>query len=307
VSRQLVASILTLQSGENALVTVHREGADLQLSLRATQFRMNDRLWTLISLQDIHGELERERMSKELEIARDLQRRLFPANGLSFEGFDVAGVCIPAEEVGGDYYDFLRLEETKLGVVIGDVSGKGVPAAIYMTLTKGVMQAWAARGQSPRVVLDKTNDVMLGTLDKGSFMTMTYAVFDSMEHRCTFARAGHSPPIHYSNASGSIHHIESHGIPLGIRDQATFGSLTDEASVHLERGDLLVFYTDGISEAMNMDREEFGVERLFRSITRHHSGTSHDILTSLQRDVADFVGAMPQHDDMTLVVAKASG
>jgi sigma-B regulation protein RsbU (phosphoserine phosphatase) len=207
--------------------------------------------------------------------------------------------------VGGDYYDFLRTENGSLSLVIGDVSGKGVPAAIYMTLTRGVIQTWAAQAHSPRSVLKKTNTVMLSTLDKGSFMTMTYAILDPAAGTCTCARAGHTPPVLYRNATGVISHVESQGIPLGIRDEATFGSLTDETCVHLESGDLLVFYTDGITEAMNADQEEFGTERLFRSIVDNHGMTSDALLASILKDATNFAGNTPQHDDMTLVIVKA--
>ena len=264
VSGPLVESMLSMRPGENALVNIQQFG--LQLSLHAAQFRMKDKLYTLISLQNIQGELERERMSKELEIAHDLQRRLLPLDGFTFEGYDIAGRCIPAEEVGGDYYDFLRLKDNRLGIVIGDVSGKGVPAAIYMTLTKGIVQAFAAQAGSPKDVLEKVNSLMYGTIDKGSFMTMTYAILDPGGRTSTFARAGHNPAIAYNSASKSISHIKSQGIALGMREGTTFGSMTAEAHVDLQPDDLLVFYTDGVTEAMNKDQEEFGVDRLFEAV-----------------------------------------
>ena len=303
ISGPLVESMLSLRPGENALVKVQEYG--LQLSLHATQFKMKDKLYTLISLQNISGELERERMSKELEIARDLQRRLLPLNGFSFDGYDIAGRCIPAEEVGGDYYDFLRLKDNKLAIVIGDVSGKGVPAAIYMTLTKGIVHAFAAQTGSPKDVLEKVNSLMYGTMDKGSFMTMTYAILDPGCRTGALARAGHNPAIRYDSASNSISHITSNGIALGMRDDTTFASMTGETSVHLQPDDLLVFYTDGITEAMNKNQEEFGIDRLFHAVKENHGKTARDIIDAVHEDINTFVGNRSQHDDMTLVVVKA--
>jgi serine phosphatase RsbU (regulator of sigma subunit) len=305
LSKPLADTMLTMKAGDTSLVRVHQTGLNLQLSLHAAQFKMKDKLYTLISLQNILGELERERMSKELEIAQELQRRLLPRNGFSIEGFDIAGVCLPAEEVGGDYYDFLRLRDNKVGVVIGDVSGKGVPAAIYMTLTKGIMQAFVAQTASPKDVLEKVNSLMYGTIEKGSFMTMTYAVIDPGGKTSTFARAGHNPAILYSNASQSITHVESNGIALGMRDDATFGSVTAEARVQLLPHDMLVFYTDGVTEAMNGDQEEFGVERLFNAIKGNHQKSAHGIIEAVRGEVADFVGNRSPQDDMTLIVLKA--
>lgn len=303
ISGPLVESMLSLRPGENALVKVQEYG--LQLSLHATQFKMKDKLYTLISLQNISGELERERMSKELEIARDLQRRLLPLNGFSFDGYDIAGRCIPAEEVGGDYYDFLRLKDNKLGIVIGDVSGKGVPAAIYMTLTKGIVQAFAAQTGSPKDVLEKVNSLMYGTIDKGSFMTMMYAICDPGGGTSTLARAGHHPALVYTRTSDSVSHITSNGIALGMRDDATFGAMTGETRVHLQPDDLLVFYTDGITEAMNKNQEEYGVDRLSHVVRENHGKTAREIITAVHEDVNSFVGNRTQHDDMTLVVLKA--
>lgn len=305
LSKPLAESVLGLKSGESALVKLDREGTPMQLALHATQFKMKDRLYTLISLQNIQGELERERMSKELEIAQELQRRLLPRSDFQLEGYDLAGICIPAEEVGGDYYDFLKLKDNKLGIVIGDVSGKGVPAAIYMTLTKGIIQACADQSASPKDVLGKVNELMYGTIERGSFMTMAYAVVDLDDMSTSVARAGHNPAIYYNHAAKTASHIESHGIALGMQNAATFGNLTAEKTVRLQPEDLIVFYTDGVTEAMGKNREEFGTDRLFDVIRGNHSQSAHDIVGVVCDEIRSFVGPRSQHDDMTLVVLKA--
>lgn len=247
---------------------------------------------------------ERERMAKELEIARNVQMSLLPKENPLLEGFDIAGVCIPALEVGGDYYDFFQLGDGKIGIAIGDVSGKGVPAAIYMTLTKGILQSHAGESQSPKEVLNKLNRQMYQNIEKNSFVSLFYAVLDMKRRKIRFARAGHNPAIlaHRSRSQNTL--LEPKGIAVGLEGGERFQIQLEEHEIPLESGDVLTFYTDGFTEASNKNREEFGEERLERVISENKLASANLIIQNVVRAVKSFVGNHPQHDDMTMVVIK---
>jgi len=247
---------------------------------------------------------ERERMSKELEIARTVQMSLLPKENPLVEGFDIAGVCIPALEVGGDYYDFFPLGDAKIGIAIGDVSGKGVPAAIYMTLTKGILQSHAIESSSPRDVLNKLNKQMYQNIDRSSFVSMFYAVLDMKARKIRFARAGHNPAIlaHRSKSENTL--LEPAGIALGLERGERFQASLEEHELTLHAGDVLTFYTDGFTEACTTDGTEFGEQRLEKLISENKLASSNVIIQNVVRAVKAFVGNHPQHDDMTMVVLK---
>lgn len=248
---------------------------------------------------------QRERMSKELEIARTVQMSLLPKQNPLVEGFDISGVCIPALEVGGDYYDFFNIGDGKIGIAIADVSGKGVPAAIYMTLTKGILQTCASESISPKEVLNKLNKQMYGNIDRSSFVSMFYAVLDMKNSTIRFARAGHNPGVlvHRSEEINTV--LEPKGIALGLDSGDKFTLLLEEHEIKLDKGDVLTFYTDGFTEACTKNRLEFGEENLFKIISRNKDFTANAIIQKVVRAVKSFVGNYPQHDDMTMVVIKA--
>lgn len=247
---------------------------------------------------------ERERMAKELEIARQVQMRLLPKESPHIPGCDIAGICIPAKEVGGDYYDFVQMSERKFGIVIGDVSGKGVPAAIYMTLTKGIFQSHAEEQTSPREVLVKVNSLMYRTIERGSFVSMFYAMLDMKDLTLRYCRAGHNPAIYFQRSNGNSTLLEPAGIALGLEEGEVFNRVIQEQELRLHRGDLLVFYTDGFTEAMNKNREEYGEERLLKGIQAHEEKPAREIIEAVCAEVKSFVKDYPQHDDMTMVVVK---
>jgi hypothetical protein len=249
---------------------------------------------------------ERERMAKELEIARRVQMSLLPKANPSTMGYDIAGVCIPAREVGGDYYDFVNVGGRKIGIAIGDVSGKGVPAAIYMTLTKGILQSHAEENISPKKVLSKVNSLMYRTIDRSSFVSMFYAILDMETRRIRFARAGQCPVVVAQRNDEQATFLTSKGMALGLEVGKVFDSVLEEQELELNAGEVLVFYTDGFTEAMNEAGEEFGEERLLESITRHRSKPASDIIAGICKDVDAFAKGFPQHDDMTMVVVKVA-
>ncbi len=249
---------------------------------------------------------ERERMAKELEIARNVQMSLLPKTNPVIDGYEIAGICIPALEVGGDYYDFVSLPGRKVGIAIGDVSGKGVPAAIYMTLTKGILQSNAEENLSPKKVLSKVNNLMYRTIERNSFVSMFYAVLDTKQRSMRFARAGQCPVIlsHHAGRKGSF--LSPRGLALGLEKGKVFDRVLEEQELRLKQGEVLVFYTDGFTEAMNEEGEEFGARRLVEAVARHRAKGAGELITDVCRDVSAFTGNRPQHDDMTMVVLKVT-
>jgi sigma-B regulation protein RsbU (phosphoserine phosphatase) len=249
---------------------------------------------------------ERERMAKELEIARNVQMSLLPKTDPRVPGCDIAGTCIPALEVGGDYYDYVIHDDGRLGITIGDVSGKGVPAAIYMTLTKGILQSHAEDNVSPRNVLVKVNSLMYRSIERNSFVSMFYAILDMKRRTMRFARAGQCPMILMHRAGGESAMISPRGMALGLEMGKMFESVLAEEEIPLESGQTMVFYTDGFTEAMNAGGEEFGEERLMAAVERHSGKTAVRIIQDVCAEVTAFTGDTPQHDDMTMVVVKVA-
>lgn len=247
---------------------------------------------------------EQTRMQKELEIAQKVQLGLLPKSKPQIEGFDIAGVSYPALEVGGDYFDFIGLENGNLGIAIGDVSGKGVPAAIYMTLTKGILQSHAEHDLSPKQVLSKVNSLMYRTIEKSWYVSMFYAVLDTSNKKLRYSRAGHNPAIIFHTDGSAPQLLQPAGIGLGLEHGDVFTKTLVEGELQLSPGTTLVFYTDGFTEAMNADGEEFGEERFLDILSNYHNGSAEGLLQHSLKEVNKFVDKYPQHDDMTMVVLK---
>ena len=247
---------------------------------------------------------ERERMQKELEIARNVQVGLLPKTSPQLKGFDISGTCLPAKEVGGDYFDFVTLSPSKLGIAVGDVSGKGVPAAIYMTLTKGILQSHAEENISPKMVLTKVNKLLYRTIEKNSFVSMFYAILDTDTKKLTYARAGHNPGIVVSQSDGNSTLLSSEGIALGLEEGTVFERTLQENVMEVHSGDTLVFYTDGIVEAMNEKLNEFGEDKFLQIISENRNLTSNQMIDLILKEIKEFASNYPQNDDITLVVIK---
>lgn len=247
---------------------------------------------------------EKTRLAKELEIARRVQLGLLPKEQPALKGFDISGVCMPAQEVGGDYFDFISLENGDLGIAVGDVSGKGVPAAIYMTLTKGILQSHAESTLSPKQVLSKVNNLMYRTIERSWYVSMFYAVLDTRKRILRYARAGHNPALMLNKKRGKPQLLQTAGIGLGLDVGDIFTKTLAEGELQLEPGDTLVFYTDGFTEAMNEAGEEFGEERFFDLLNSEGNGSAEGLLKKTISAIKAFSGEAPQHDDMTMVVLK---
>ncbi len=260
--------------------------------------------------QLLQTEAEKKRLEEELRIARQIQMSLLPPGPLLMPGLEVAALCVPAREVGGDYYDFLTLGEGRVGVLIADVSGKGTSAALYMAELKGLVLALSQIYQSPRDLLIEVNRIISDNLDSRSFITMTYAVIDLTAGTLTYARAGHTPLI-YLPAQGIDHGVAQvltpSGMVLGLQldgGPEKFVELLDERTLTIGPGDVFVLYTDGVTEAMNMESDLFGDSRLSGLVEEHGHLESSELRERILREVEAFVGEADQHDDMTMILIK---
>jgi sigma-B regulation protein RsbU (phosphoserine phosphatase) len=244
--------------------------------------------------------LERERMMQELEIARNIQQSLLPDNTPVVEGADVTALSLPAKQVGGDFFDFIPISDNKLGLVIADVSGKGVPAALFMALSRALMRANSLNDPRVSHSVIQTNRLILDCATSGLFVTLFYAIINTQTRTLKYVSAGHNPPILYKNRTGDIQMLEADGIALGVMDDIEL----EEKEITLEEDDLLVLYTDGVTEATNLQDEEFGEQRLIQYISEHHTLSASQLIMHIKDAAMSFAGEAPQFDDFTLMIVK---
>jgi serine phosphatase RsbU (regulator of sigma subunit)/HAMP domain-containing protein len=254
----------------------------------------------------LYNELrEQERLKRELEIAREVQRRLLPDKMPQLEGLQLDGICLPAQEVGGDYYDFFHITDGSLGIVIADVSGKGTSASFYMAEIKGMMLTLVASHPSPKRLLVELNRRLYTNLDRKVFATMIYGVIDVHSRRFTFARAGHDPLL-YATANGRCELITPAGIGLGLESGRLFEKTLEEVDLPILAGDTLLFFTDGVTEAMNTERELFGETRLLNAFCSNSGRDAASLRQCILESVERFVDGAHQHDDLTMVILRCS-
>ena len=305
VATEFPKKLKSLQPGEKTLLKFDQNGSIMHVAINATRFKLLNRTYTLLSLQDIKSEIERERMAKEFEIARQIQQHLFPHQIPSIPGFDIAGRCIPAMEVGGDYYDFIVDEQGKLGIVIGDVSGKGLPASLYMTLTKGVFQSYVNENIPPKTLLSRINRFMYKSIEKNGFITLYFAILNPDSRELVLARAGHLPALHFRRDIDQLAAIEPKGIGVGLEKGEIFDKSIDSSTITMQPGDWLIFYTDGFSEARNNKGQEYSEKRLQECIKNNLNVDADTLINKVIADVKKFSTSTSQSDDMTMIAIKA--
>ena len=241
--------------------------------------------------------------SRELKQARKIQQNLFPKQ-LPPLSLDVAAKCRFAQEVGGDYYDFIPLGSGHVGLVIGDVSGKGVPAAMAMVSVRSTLRLIAPGNLSPKDTLTRLNSLVVPDLPRGMFVTLFYAVVPQEGGPMRLSCAGHNPAIHYRRAKGRCVRVKPGGLAVGLTESDVFARKLEEVVLNPAQGDVACFYTDGIDEQMNDRREQFGLDRMEKVIRRAAGASAEQILGSIRAEVELFMGTAPQHDDSTLIVLK---
>jgi sigma-B regulation protein RsbU (phosphoserine phosphatase) len=244
---------------------------------------------------------QRERLNRELEIAREVQEHLFPQRLPPVQGLDYCGHCRPAREVGGDYYDFLALPDGRLGIAIGDVSGKGVGAALMMASLEASLRALASVVDDPAELMGRVNNLVLQASSADRYATLFYAQYDPANRRLTYVNAGHNPPVVLRNCGGScqVLRLETGGPVIGLLRKSY-----ERGVFSLEAGDLAVLFTDGVSESMNARYEEWGEERFIEFAKTCHGLPVLEGMKRIMAAAQAFAAGASQHDDMTLVMLR---
>ena len=253
----------------------------------------------------IHREAHEKRsMESELKNARDVQRVLLPQDHPRVAGFRISGTNVPARLISGDYYDYIELGENRFGVVIADVSGKGVPAGLLMAMCRSSLRSVAPSEVSPSKVLAAVNRQLFPDIREDMFISMTYGVLDMPNGTLTLARAGHDPALLFREATGKVELLRSPGLALGVDAGAVFERVIRDQEIQLLAGDCVLFYTDGVREAHDADEEEFGMERMSDIFRAAAPLGAEAVLTRMQEALKEFTGDGRQMDDITLVAVE---
>ncbi len=252
----------------------------------------------------VQKSLEKEKYEQELKIAHEAQMKLLPRKMPKFDLLDIDAACMTANEVGGDYYDFFQFNPSKLGVVIGDVSGKGPEAAFYMAEVKGVLESLTNIYDSPKDLLTHANKILYKTFDRKTFFSAIYGIFDIKKKMFTYCRAGHCPLLYWNQNEEEIFLIEPAGLALGLDSGKKFDATLEEQKINMKSGDILIFYTDGVNEARNNRQEEFEEQRLCDAVVQNFVRNSRELKGEILKNIDHFVGSQSRHDDLTMVVIK---
>ncbi len=248
--------------------------------------------------------LQNERYKEELKIAKNVQSSLLPDEIVQDDDYSAAAFSEAADEVGGDYYDTFRINDHKVAMIISDVSGKGTSAAFHMSQMKGVFYSLTQHDMSPKDFLDSANNALSRCLDKASFITTSYYVFDTKKKQVEFSRAGHCPTLYYSKAEGKATYFQNKGLGLGILRNEGFKNYIQIDTFMYSPGDILVLYTDGITEAKNVKGEEYGYDLLREAIQKHSDAPVEEIKKEIISELYAFTGTEAIDDDYTVLIVK---
>jgi sigma-B regulation protein RsbU (phosphoserine phosphatase) len=263
---------------------------------------MADQASVPVHYAGLKADLDRKRqLDRDLQSAQQIQTSLLPQHLPQIEGVQLAAFNLPAFNIGGDYYDFIQLDSGHIGIVIADVSGKGIGGAMMMAVCQGVLRARAPQQPSPARMLSELNRVLSANLAEDMFITMLYMVLDTATRELRFARAGHEAPLLKRAGGGRPEALPSSGIAIGLADPEIFDSAAEDVTVQLAPGDTVVLYTDGITEALNEKNQEWGMNRFLETIETESGAGVESMLQAVRSRLARHVSAQQQYDDMTLL------
>lgn len=245
-----------------------------------------------------------DRIKQELQIARKVQESFLPVKTPIVEGLDIAAICKPAYETGGDYYDFIELDEASYAIAIGDVSGKGIQAAFYMTFTKGILHTLCNDFRSTVEVLNKANKLFRQNANRGTFISLIFGIISPGGKSFTFSRAGHNPLLYFEEKTKSLKEFKPAGYAIGMVGEEVFNNHIAEQKITLSKGDILVLFTDGVVESVSKTNKIYGDSRLYNLIEKNHKKTAQQIIKQIEADLNIFEKESEQHDDMTMIVIK---
>ncbi len=238
-------------------------------------------------------------VQEEIRLASQIQQNLLPKNPPSIPGYDIAATSIPAQMVGGDYFDFITMDENRLAICLGDVSGKGLPAAMLMANLQATLRGQTLVNPTAKDCLTRSNKLLNLSIADEKFATVFYGILDARQHQLVFSNAGHDPPFFISQDK-KVSRLKTGGIPLGVLESFPF----TEESLTFSAGDLLVIYSDGIPEAWNQEDVFFGEQKLNEIICAHLDASAQELLECILSEVKSHMGSIPQSDDITLMVVK---
>jgi phosphoserine phosphatase RsbU/P len=239
------------------------------------------------------------RMQEEHRLAADIQARLLPKSAPVLEGYDIAGVTYPAKIVGGDYFDFIPIDASRLAFCVGDISGKGIPAALLMSNLQATIRAETKQTVNPCECLNRSNQLLYRNTEADKFATLFYGILDFEKHRVVYSNAGHNRPF-LVRKSGEMKELSKAGIAMSMIEQFEY----PEDTINIDRGDMLVIYSDGITEAVNESNEEYGEERFSELACSFRGKSANNIVDEIVKEVSLFSGTQPQFDDITLMIIK---
>jgi len=243
------------------------------------------------------------RMRKELEYAQQLQLSMLPEKSAVVNDLEISAISIPATEVGGDYYDYFKLSEDKVGLFICDVSGHGVASALLLSGIRSCMHLILEETHDPKIIFTRLNRVIRKTQNRKMFVTAIFAVVDSKENKCTLFNAGHLPPYKISGETNEIYKLKKHGLTLGASDNL-YADESREVMIDFKKGDKLLFYTDGVNEAQNEKRDEYGIEKVEEFLNSNSGKKPVQIIDELVADVNKFTSNKIQSDDLTIMAVE---
>jgi serine phosphatase RsbU (regulator of sigma subunit) len=250
--------------------------------------------------------VEKERMKKEMQIANEIQTSLLPQALPQIPQYDIAAYYQSAMEVGGDYYDFITIDKDRFAVIIADVSGKGIAGSLVMTMVRSLIRLLCTKILSPQKLLVTLNSALSQDIPEGMFITLFYVLFDLSTEDIRYCCCGHNPPYFYAPQENALLTLKPDGPPLGTKlfDRDEFDKRLKEETKSFSRDTVLVLYTDGITEAMDENKELFGEERLEKLLKNHHEASPHQLKDIIKKEIEAFTGGAPQADDITFVIIK---
>ncbi|MBU2491221.1 MAG: SpoIIE family protein phosphatase [Bacteroidetes bacterium] len=273
-------------------------GKDLELLVAAS----NQVAVSIENARLYQSEAQKLKMEVDLENARKIQENLLPKEIPQINNLDLAGIMIPAQHVAGDYYDLIKISDTKLFVVNGDVSGKGLAASFYMTKLQTMIRLFCKEDTSPKEILVKLNKLMFNEIGKNWFITVTIALFDTEKNNVKFCRAGHTPIMHYTNSAVKLY--QPKGIGVGLEKGDIFDTNLAETEILLNKNDVFLFFSDGVNETMNNENEQYDLNRLSENLTDEYNHSAQEIITSIQDSLDNFRNNIDLNDDITIVAVK---
>lgn len=245
--------------------------------------------------------LQKQQMDRAMQIARDIQQGLLPPANPKVCGFDIAGLSDPADETGGDVYDFMAAPDGRWAIIVADATGHGIGPALVIAETRAMLRAISLQGADVPTVMRTVNELLTSDLTDGRFVTCFFAVLDPLSARLSFASAGHGPILFYSRKSDNFTELPSTGLPLGIISEADYARVSE---LDFEHGDFAVITTDGFFEAANAAGQQFGVQRIQASLRRNRDLPAEEMIRKLHAAVSEFTSSLPQADDLTAIAIK---